>query len=118
MDTIVEKVQPPEDRAIIMAGYEDQMAAMFRASNPGLTSRFDSDNPWRFADFSDDELMQVCTALVSKPESEYHNLVDFEVREYIVQKVAKQRALHNFGNARAIETVRKAAHTLRNIVSP
>ncbi len=105
-------MQPPEDRAIIMAGYEDQIAAMFRSSNPGLTSRFDSDHPWRFVDFSDDELMQVCSDLVSKPESEYCNLVDFEVREYIVQKVAKQRVLHNFGNARAIETVTEAAHTL------
>ncbi len=114
-------MQPPEDRAIIMVGYEDQMAAMFRASNPGLTSRFDSDNPWRFADFSDDELMQVLTALVSDPERpQYYNLVDFEVREYIVQKVAKQRkrALPYFGNAREIIIVRKAAHTLRNIVSP
>ena len=103
--TIVEKVQPPEDRAVIMAGYEEQLQAMFRGSNPGLTSRFDSDNPWRFADFSDAELMQVCTYLVSKPESNYHNLVDFEVRSHIVQKVAKQRVLHNFGNARAVETV-------------
>ena len=103
--TIVEKVQPPEDRAVIMAGYEEQLQAMFRGSNPGLTSRFDSDNPWRFADFSDAELMQVCTHLVSKPGSDFYNLVDFEVRSHIVQKVAKQRVLHNFGNARAVETV-------------
>ena len=78
---------------------------MFRASNPGLTSRFDADNPWRFADFSDEELMQVCTALVSQPESDFYNLVDYEVRRHIVQKVAKQRALHNFGNGRAIQMV-------------
>ena len=109
--TIVEKVQPPEDRAVIMAGYEEQLQAMFRGSNPGLTSRFDSDNPWRFADFSDAELMQVCTYLVSKPESDYHNLVDFEVRSRIVQKVAKQRVLHNFGNARAVETVTNDTNT-------
>jgi hypothetical protein len=101
-----------------MAGYEEQLAAMFRGSNPGLTSRFDADHPWRFDDFTDDELMQVCSYLVNKPESEFHNLVDFEVREHIVRNVAKQRALHNFGNARAIETVTNAARTLQLLVSP
>jgi hypothetical protein len=112
LDTIVEKVQLPEDRAIIMAGYEDQLAAMFRGSNPGLTSRFDADHPWRFVDFTDDELLQVCGYLVNSPEGEYHNLVDFDVREHIVRKVAKERALHNFSNARAIDTVTAPPCTL------
>jgi hypothetical protein len=111
LDTIVEKVQLPEDRAIIMAGYEQQMAAMFRGSNPGLTSRFDADHPWRFVDFTDDELLQVCSSLVNNP-GEYYNLVDFDVREHIVRKVAKERVLHNFGNARAIETVTAPLSTL------
>ena len=111
MDTIVEKVQLPEDRAIIMAGYEHQMAAMFRGSNPGLTSRFDADHPWRFVDFTDDELLQVCSSLVNNP-GEFYNLVDFDVREHIVRKVAKERVLHNFGNARAIETVTAPPSTL------
>jgi hypothetical protein len=55
LNTIVEKVQLPEDRAIILAGYEQQISEMFRGANPGLSSRFDCDSPWRFDDFSDDD---------------------------------------------------------------
>ena len=48
LDTLVEKWSGEigEDRAVIMIGYEDQLMAMLRDSNPGLTRRFDA-NPFR-----------------------------------------------------------------------
>jgi hypothetical protein len=91
-----------------MAGYEHQILEMFRGSNPGLSSRFDADFPWRFADFSDDDLLEVAVAYVRSPKRDLSALVRTDVIRYMVQKVSKQRALHNFGNARAIETVRAA----------
>jgi hypothetical protein len=89
-----------------MAGYEHQILEMFRGSNPGLSSRFDADFPWRFADFSDDDLLEVAVAYVQSPKRDLSALVRTDVIRHMVQKVSKQRALHNFGNARAIETVR------------
>jgi hypothetical protein len=106
LNTIVEKVQLPEDRAIILAGYEQQISEMFRGANPGLSSRFDCDSPWRFDDFSDDDLLKVARSyIVKKGISE---LWDFNETLHLIKTVSKQRALFNFSNARAVETLRQA----------
>jgi len=107
LDTIVEKVSgsPGEDRAIIMIGYEHEMQAMFRGSNPGLTRRFDSNHPWRFTDFSDDDLLQVAVDTLG-PKA---GMVPLDVTLHMVNKVSKQRMLHNFGNAGLMKTVRCCA---------
>lgn len=104
LDTIVEKVSgsPGEDRAIIMIGYEHEMQAMFRGSNPGLTRRFDSNHPWRFTDFSDDDLLQVAVDTLG-PKA---GMVPLDVTLHMVNKVSKLRMLHNFGNAGLMKTVR------------
>ena len=107
LDTIVEKVSgsPGEDRAIIMIGYEHEMQAMFRGSNPGLTRRFDSNHPWRFTDFSDDDLLQVAVDTLG-PKA---GMVPLDVTLHMVNKVSKLRMLHNFGNAGLMKTVRCCA---------
>jgi hypothetical protein len=103
LNTIVEKVQVPEDRAIILAGYEHQMSEMFRGANPGLSSRFDFHSPWRFDDFSDDDLFKVARAHVDK--SGFSDDFSFDVLAHLIKTVSKKRLLANFGNARDVETV-------------
>ncbi len=100
----MEKVSgsPGEDRSIIMIGYEHEMQAMFRGSNPGLTRRFDSNHPWRFTDFSDDDLLQVAVDTLGTKAV----MVPLDVTLYMVKKVSKLRMLHNFGNAGLMKTVR------------
>jgi hypothetical protein len=104
LDTIVEKVSgsPGEDRAIIMIGYEQEMQAMFRGSNPGLSRRFDSNHPWHFTDFSDDDLLQVAIDHLG-PRAD---IVPLPVYLHMVKKVSDLRMLHNFGNAGLMKTVR------------
>ncbi len=104
LDTIVEKVSgsPGEDRAIIMIGYEHEMEAMFRGSNPGLSRRFDSHHPWHFTDFTDDDLLQVAVDHLG-PRA---GIVPLHVYLHMVKKVSELRMLHNFGNAGVMKTVR------------
>lgn len=88
-----------------MIGYEHEMQAMFRGSNPGLTRRFDSNHPWRFTDFSDDDLLQVAVDTLG-PKA---GMVPLDVTLHMVNKVSKLRMLHNFGNAGLMKTVRCCA---------
>ena len=51
------------DMAIILAGYEDDILAMFRNGNTGLGSRFKLTEALRFEDFSDDELFEILVSM-------------------------------------------------------
>ena len=86
-----------------MIGYEHEMQEMFRGSNPGLSRRFDSDHPWQFTDFSDDDLLQVAVDHLGSRA----NVVPLDVYMHMVKKVSAMRMLHNFGNAGLIKTVRE-----------
>ncbi|OTB00334.1 hypothetical protein M426DRAFT_66057 [Hypoxylon sp. CI-4A] len=61
IDTIVSMVQgqPFEDRCIILIGYEDKINAMFRNANLGLSRRFPVDQPFRFTNFTIDQLLVI-----------------------------------------------------------
>jgi hypothetical protein len=85
-----------------MIGYEQEMQAMFRGSNPGLSRRFDSNHPWHFTDFSDDDLLQVAVDHLG-PRAD---IVPLPVYLHMVKKVSNLRMLHNFGNAGLMKTVR------------
>ena len=78
------------------------MQAMFRGSNPGLSRRFDSNHPWHFTDFSDDDLLQVAVDHLG-PRAD---IVPLPVYLHMVKKVSDLRMLHNFGNAGLMKTVR------------
>ena len=61
VDTLVKEMEDRrDDLVLIVAGYPDPMVA-FIAQNPGLASRFRT--TIAFADYSDDELVQIFTSL-------------------------------------------------------
>ncbi|KAI0550579.1 P-loop containing nucleoside triphosphate hydrolase protein [Xylaria curta] len=70
IDTIVSTVHglPFEDRCIILAGYEDKMMAMFRNANPGLSRCFPTQQPFRFENFTSEQLL---TILQSKMKDQH-----------------------------------------------
>ena len=55
--------QPNPDTLIIMAGYQDEMDRMMRV-NQGLQGRFP--HKFHFDDYSEEELMQIATAMLDK----------------------------------------------------
>lgn len=104
LDTLVERVQgvPGENFAVILCGYEKEMTTMMRDCNPGLKRRFQSDNPFMFADFNDNEL---ATIMVKKAAD-----VGFKVTRELAMScvrnvLAQQRAKPNFGNAGSVEVL-------------
>ena len=103
LDTIVEKVggSPGEDIAVIMLGYSSPMLEMMRKQNPGLSRRFDVTNPWYFEDYTDEELL----ILVAKKSKELGITIPLKVKLVIVKQLAKLRAMPNFGNIGAANTL-------------
>lgn len=107
LDTIVEKVHgsPNEDIAVLLLGYEEQMLAMLRNQNPGLTRRFSTDHAFYFDDYNDNELLEII----------YLNLAtngmkaSLEFSEKALDVLRKQRSQTNFGNAGAAELIVKGA---------
>eukprot|EP00727_Mastigamoeba_balamuthi_P013907 m51a1_g9139 hypothetical protein (3447) ;mRNA; r:63647-74936 len=108
LDTIVEKVQggPWDDIAVLLLGYEPQMAEMLRTSNPGLARRFPLEYAFRFDDYTDEELLQIFAA---ECERKGILLESYRVAERAIEHLAHQRVLPNFGNAGAVETLIRAA---------
>ena len=53
---------PGDDRCVLLLGYEEQMEAMMRGANPGLARRFQWQDPWRFEDYSQEDLFQIMKA--------------------------------------------------------
>ena len=74
---------------------------MIRDNNPGLTRRFDTPNPFRFGNFSDEELLTFTTSFLRQKNLKTTSI---KWRMALVDKVSQLRSLPNFGNAGAIET--------------
>ena len=81
---------------------------MIRDNNPGLSRRFDAPNPFRFADFTDEELLNITTTQIRGSKL---TIPSFAWRSALVDKVSQLRALPNFGNAGAISTCMQNAIT-------
>ena len=103
LDTIVEKVSgaPGENICVVLCGYEPQMMAMLRDQNPGLARRFDLSYAFRFHDFLDEELL----AIFYKAAVEKQIRLPLTTSHYAVKKLILRRALPNFGNAGAVNSL-------------
>ncbi|KAF1833156.1 P-loop containing nucleoside triphosphate hydrolase protein [Decorospora gaudefroyi] len=101
INTIVGEVHgaPGEDRCILLLGYEDQLRDMFQRSNPGLSSRFNYSSPFRFDDFTLDQLMDIL-----HHKLERQNLkVTPEALNTARDVLERARQSPEYGNARAVE---------------
>ena len=81
--------------AVIMAGYKAPMLKMLRDQNPGLSSRFDPKFALEFADYDDEELLEILSRSVASGKTE----MPMHVKCHAVRQLAKQRALANFGKS-------------------
>ena len=104
LDTLVERVQgsPGEDFAVILCGYEDEMRNMLRTCNPGLSRRFRIEDAFHFADYNDDELVEI---MQKRAESDHLHVSKELARKAVVNVLAKQRAKANFGNVGAVNNL-------------
>ena len=119
IDTIVAEVQnvPGDDRCVLLLGYEPQMEDMFQVcstldqiilclisaqnSNPGLSRRFDSENPFRFQDFSDPELLEIFAY-----KSKQQDIIATDAAKKVVSDVlSRARMRPKFGNGGEVENL-------------
>lgn len=96
LDTIAANVSAePEDRCIIIIGYEHEMQQLFLNSNSGLQRRFPSETALRFEPYTEDELCQILD----------RQLEDTELNLSQEARAVSRRVLHRmmrnpkFGNA-------------------
>jgi SpoVK/Ycf46/Vps4 family AAA+-type ATPase len=103
IDTLVEQIQakPGDDRAVILLGYRDKMEAMFRVVNPGLSRRFQWDNPVVFQDYDEMQLIAILRSKCKKDNLE----ISFSVARDAIKHLAKARAMPNFGNGGAVDSL-------------
>ena len=102
LDTLVEKIEGSAgmDMAVILAGYEPEMLALFRnCGNPGLARRFQLSEALRFEDFSDKDLKTVLKRMVVKERL----VISQQTVEEAIKLVSRRRRLPGFGNAGEVE---------------
>ncbi|MGI5950263.1 MAG: AAA family ATPase, partial [Brooklawnia sp.] len=103
INTLVKEMEDNrDDLVVIVAGYPAPMAT-FIAENPGLTSRFRT--TIEFADYTDDELVQIFTQMVDK--------ADYDLAEGALDAfkfdLSKQIKDDTFGNGRYCRNMLEAA---------
>ncbi|KAK1223907.1 hypothetical protein PQX77_013213 [Marasmius sp. AFHP31] len=103
IDTIVAEVQsvPGEDRCVLLLGYKEQMMAMFQNVNPGLSRRFDIENPFHFEDFSEPELEKI---LELKLKGQDLTATDAG-KAVALDVLSRARNRPNFGNGGEVENI-------------
>ena len=103
IDTLVQRVQgtPGEDIAIILCGYKDEINALLRDANPGLSRRFRSEDAFRFADYNNAQLTDIMREKVRM----YGLSITLPTAQGAIAIVSRERAKPNFGNAGAVENL-------------
>ncbi|KAJ3286671.1 hypothetical protein HK104_008917 [Borealophlyctis nickersoniae] len=103
LDVLVEKVSGSEtdDIAVLLLGYEEPMLTMLRNQNPGLARRFPREYAFMFEDYSEFELLHIFQYACRRNNVTASYLVD----EKAIAVLVKQKALPNFGNAGAVNTL-------------
>lgn len=103
INTLVEQIQgsPGEDRAVVMLGYREDMETMIKNSNPGLARRFNLENAFDFADYSDASLLQVLMAEAKKKQV----AIDLPVAAFAIEQLGRARAAPNFGNVGSLKNL-------------
>jgi SpoVK/Ycf46/Vps4 family AAA+-type ATPase len=103
IDTLVQRVQgtPGEDIAIILCGYEDEVNALLRDANPGLSRRFRSEDAFRFVDYTNSQLVDILREKVRAAGLS----ITLPTAEGAIAIVSRERAKPNFGNAGAVENL-------------
>jgi hypothetical protein len=107
LDTLVEKVQggPSDDMAVLLLGYEEQMAQMIRQQNPGLARRFPKEYAFYFDDYSDSELLDILKRNLESQDLK----ASVEFMQKAMEVFRTQRRQANFGNAGAVDLLVKGA---------
>ncbi len=98
IDTLVERIDGSAgvDMAVILAGYEPQMRALFKnANNQGFTRRFNLEEAFQFEDFVDADLKKVLLSLLRR-----ENLrAGMSTINLAISLISQRRRLEGFGNA-------------------
>ncbi|KAK1955776.1 P-loop containing nucleoside triphosphate hydrolase protein [Colletotrichum sublineola] len=111
LDTIVANVSAdPEDRCIILAGYEDEMGQLLNNSNPGLQRRFPKETALRFDTYSEDELCRIMDLSLDKCGLEMSK----DAKAVSRQALSRMRINPKFGNAGDVENLLNQAKVRSN----
>ncbi|KAI8213869.1 Stage V sporulation protein K [Colletotrichum sp. SAR 10_76] len=102
LDTIVANVSAgPEDRCIILVGYEHEMVQLFNNSNPGLQRRFPKETALQFDPYSEEELCQIMDLKAEQCDLEMTQ----EARMVARQVISRMRINPKSGNAGDVENL-------------
>ena len=105
IETIIKYMEDNrEDIAVIVAGYQDQMAK-FLNTNPGLKSRFNTF--LTFPNYSENELLEILVKVAKENSFELGNGTENVLANIIKQSLEVQK--QNFGNARSMRNLVEVA---------
>lgn len=111
LDTIVANVSAdPEDRCILLLGYDHEMGQLFNNSNPGLQRRFPKETALHFETYSEDELCRIMDLKASECGLD----MSAEARAVSRQVLSRMRINPKFGNAGDVENLLNQAKVRLN----
>ncbi|OPB42085.1 hypothetical protein A0O28_0032020 [Trichoderma guizhouense] len=107
IDTIVSMTKDVsgEDRCIILVGYEDRIRDLFKNVNPDLSRRFHVNDPFRFKNFTIDQLEEIMRLKMIEDDLSYTEDAIVAARELLGRALIRP----NFTNASEINSILNAA---------